>query len=54
MTYAGLRIFNAATRNAIPFQFERPLAPMIGKFLGFLDGTRTVAEIRTVGNVVRT
>ena len=48
MTYAGLRIFNAATRNAIPFQFERPIAPMVGKFLGFLDGTRTVAEIRTV------
>ncbi len=47
MTYAGLRIFNAATQNAIPFMFERPLAPMVGKFLGFLDGTRTVAEIRT-------
>ena len=48
MTYAGLRIFNAATRNAVPFMFERPIAPMVGKFLGFLDGTRTVAEIRTV------
>ncbi len=48
MTYAGLRIFNAGTRNAVPFQFERPIAPMVGKFLGFLDGTRTVAEIRTV------
>jgi len=48
MSYAGLRIFNAATRNAVPFMFERPIAPMIGKFLGFLDGTRTVAEIQTV------
>ena len=48
MNYQGLRIFNAITRNAIPFGFERPMAAPLGKFLGFLDGTRTVAEIRTI------
>ncbi len=48
MSYQGLRIFNAVTRNAIPFGFERPMAPLVGKFLGFLDGTHKVAEIRTI------
>ena len=48
MNYQGLRVFNAVTRNAIPFGFERPMAPLVGKFLGFLDGTRRMAEIRTI------
>lgn len=48
MTYAGLRVFNAVTRSAIPFGFDRPIAPMVGKFLGFLDGNHTVAEIQTI------
>ena len=48
ITYAGLRVFNAATRQAVPLGFERPIAPAVGKFVGFLDGTRTVSEIRTV------
>lgn len=48
MQYAGVRIFNAVTRQAVPFAFDRPLAPEVGRLLGFLDGTRTVAEIRTM------
>ncbi len=48
MNYGGLRIFNAVTRQAIPFGFDRPLSPYVGKLLGFLNGTRTVAEIRTI------
>ncbi|MEC9005784.1 MAG: hypothetical protein VX564_02505 [Nitrospirota bacterium] len=48
MNYAGLRIFNAVTRQAIPFGFDRPLSPNVGKLLGFLNGTRTVSEIRTI------
>ena len=48
MTYAGLRVFNAVARQAIPLGFDRPMGPAIGKFLGFLDGTHTVSEIRTV------
>lgn len=48
MQYAGLRIFNAANRQAVPFAFDRPLSPEVGRLLGFLDGTRTVAEIRTI------
>ncbi len=47
MQYAGVRIFNAVTRQAVPFAFDRPLAPEVGRLLGFLDGTRTIAEIRT-------
>ena len=48
MTYQGMRIFNAASRNALPFGFERPMASLIGKFLGFLDGSRMMGEIRTI------
>ena len=48
MAYSGLRIFNAATRNALPLGFGRSLSPLVGKFLGFLDGRRTIAEIRTI------
>lgn len=48
MNYQGLRVFNAITRNAIPFGFDRPMAADVGRFLGFLDGTRTISEIRTV------
>ncbi|MGH7235920.1 MAG: MBL fold metallo-hydrolase [Nitrospiraceae bacterium] len=48
ITYTGLRIFNAVARQAMPLDFERPIAPALGKFLGFLDGTHTVSEVRTV------
>ena len=48
MSYQGLRIFNAVTRNAIPFGFERPMSSLVGKFLGFLNGSHTVGEIRTI------
>ena len=45
---AGLRVFHAVTRHAIPFGSERPIGASVGKFLGFLNGTHTVAEVRTV------
>lgn len=48
MTYLGLRVFNAVARQAIPIGFERPLAPALGKFLGYLDGTHRAAELKTV------
>ena len=48
VTNAGLRVFNAVTRQAIPLAFERPIGPAVGKLLGFLDGTYTVGEVRTV------
>jgi len=48
MNYSGLRIFNSVTHQAIPFRFDRPLSPAVGKLLGFLNGTRTMAEIRTI------
>jgi hypothetical protein len=48
ITHAGLRIFNAVARQAIPIGFERPVAPAIGKFLGFLGGTHRVSELKTV------
>ena len=47
-TYAGLRIFNAVARQATPFSFERPIAPAVGKFLGYLTGVHTAAELRTI------
>jgi L-ascorbate metabolism protein UlaG (beta-lactamase superfamily) len=48
MTYAGLRVFNAVSRQAAPLGFDRPMGAAIGKLLGFLDGTHRVAEVRTV------
>ncbi len=48
ITHVGLRIFNAAARQAIPIGFERPVAPAIGKFLAFLGGTHRVSEVKTV------
>ena len=48
MTYSGLRVFHAVARQAIPLGFDRPIAPAVGKLIGFLDGTHTVSEIRTV------
>lgn len=44
--YTGLRVFNAATRRSAPLSLDWRLAPAIGRFLGCLDGTQTVAEIR--------
>ena len=48
MTYAGLRMFNAMTQQALPMGFDRPLSPSVGKLLGCLNGTRTVSEIHTM------
>ncbi len=48
MTYAGLRVFNAVARQALPLDFERPVAPAIGKFLGCLDGAHRASELKTV------
>lgn len=48
VTNAGLRIFQAVKRQAIPLGFERPLGPAVGKLLGFLDGTYRAEDIRTV------
>jgi L-ascorbate metabolism protein UlaG (beta-lactamase superfamily) len=47
VSYAGLRVFNAVNRQAVPFPFTRPIAPVIGKLLGLLDGSRTVSDIRS-------
>jgi hypothetical protein len=44
----GLRIFHAINHQAIPLGFNgRPLGPLVGKWLGLLDGTHTVEEIRS-------
>ncbi len=49
VTNGGLRIFNSVKRQAIPIGFDqRPLGPLVGKILGFLDGTYQEEEIKTV------
>ncbi|WP_447975003.1 MBL fold metallo-hydrolase [Nitrospira sp. Kam-Ns4a] len=48
ITYTGLRVFDAVTRQIIPFAFDRAIAPAVGRFVGFLDGTHRVSELRTV------
>ncbi|HJR77734.1 MAG TPA: hypothetical protein VJ805_12190 [Nitrospiraceae bacterium] len=44
----GLRIFHAVKRQAIPVPFERPMGPLVGRFLGMLAGTHRAGELRTV------
>src|SRR5207245_8287343 len=46
MSYVGLRAFNAATQQVFPLRFNGASAPALGKFLGLLDGTRTVTDLR--------
>ncbi|MBM4124970.1 MAG: MBL fold metallo-hydrolase [Nitrospira sp.] len=48
VTNAGLSVFNSVARQMVPLRFERPIGPAVGKFIGFLDGTHRVSEIRTV------
>jgi hypothetical protein len=45
----GLRIFHSMMRQAIPIGFDqRQVGPLVGKILGFLDGTHQTDEIKTV------
>ena len=48
ITNDGLRIFDAVKRQTIPLGFDRPIASQVGNFLGFLDGTHRVSELKTV------
>ena len=48
VTNGGLRIFHSVKRQAIPLGFDqRPLGPAAGHFLGMLDGTHQIGEIKT-------
>ena len=49
VTNGGLRIFHSVKRQAVPIGFDqRQLGPVVGKVLGFLDGTHQTEEIKTV------
>ena len=49
VTNGGLRIFHSVKRQAISIGFDqRQLGPLVGKVLGFLDGTHQTDEISTV------
>jgi len=49
VTNDGLRIFHSVKRQAIPIGFDRrQLGPLVGRILGFLDGTHQTDEIKTV------
>src|SRR3989441_9569377 len=47
MRNAGLRVFNAVSRQAVPFGFAPTPSATIGKFLGLLDGMHKADELRT-------
>jgi len=50
VTNGGLRIFHSVKRQAIPIGFDqRQLGPLVGKILGFLDGTHQTDEIKHGG-----
>jgi hypothetical protein len=46
LVYSGLRVFNAVTRQALPFSFKPTMGQAVGRFVGLLDGSREVGEIR--------
>ena len=49
VTNGGLRIFHSVKRQAIPIGFDqRQMGSLVGKLLGFLDGTHQTDEIQTV------
>jgi hypothetical protein len=52
MANMGLRIFHSVKRQAIPLPFDRPIGPAVGKFVGYLDGTYRVSELRTVATAL--
>ncbi len=46
LRYLGLRVCNTVARQAIPLGMEPQMAPAVGRFLGCLDGTQRVVDIR--------
>jgi len=52
VTYVGVRVVNALTKQEASFRFERSITPAVGTLLGCLDGTRTAAEVRAVVGAV--
>ena len=48
VTFVGVRVVNALTKQEVLFGFEPPIAPAVGTLLGCLDGTHTAAEVRAV------
>src|SRR5206468_10591161 len=48
LAYTGLRVFNAVTRQALPFEFNSSMGQGVGRLIGQLDGSRTVADIRAI------
>lgn len=45
---AGLRIFHAVKRQAIPMPLDRMSGPAVARLIGLLDGSQPVSAIRTV------
>lgn len=48
VTSAGLRIFHAVKRQAIPLPLDRMSGPAVAKLIGLLDGSQPVSAIRTI------
>ncbi len=46
LSYSRMQILNSHRRQSVPFELEPSLAPVAGRFIGCLNGTLTVAEVR--------
>ena len=46
LQYNRLRVCNTVTHQAVPFDVYQKMAPAIGRFIGCLDGTQHVGELR--------
>ncbi len=46
LQYTGLRVCNTVTCQAVPLALDPQMAPAVGRFIGCLDGTQRVVDIR--------
>jgi len=47
LRYSRIKIYNSQSRQSVPFELEPSLAPIAGQFIGCLNGTLTVGEVRS-------
>lgn len=46
LQYTQVRVSNTVSRQAVPVGLEPQLAPVLGRFIGCLNGTQTAGELR--------
>tara|TARA_B100000315_G_scaffold76402_1_gene69873 strand:- start:1154 stop:2803 length:1650 start_codon:yes stop_codon:yes gene_type:complete len=56
LSYSRLQVLNSHNRQSVPFGLDPSMAPVVGQFIGCLNGTLTVAnvqaEIDRIGQII--